>query len=289
MNQPTLAPESGFFRARMLLGYDGTNFFGWGRQSDVRTVQGELEAALSTLYRQNIETVVAGRTDAGVHATGQVAHADLPEGDFGFEFESLVYRLNRILPEDMRIKSFERASNNFHARYGALRRHYVYKIQDGNGIVEPIKRLDIAPWYRDLDIDLMNQAAASLLGENDFFSYAKFRPNATTIRDLQRFDFERMDDGVIISHITADAFCYNMVRALVGTMVYIGEGRFPVSWAKEVLDKKERPSDSVVFPANGLTFVGVDYPTDVEMIERFNKVLAKRALSINDAVDEEGE
>ena len=200
MNQPTLAPESGFFRARILLGYDGTNFFGWGRQNDVRTVQGELEAALSTLYRRPIETVVAGRTDAGVHATGQVAHADLPEGDFGFEFESLVYRLNRILPDDIRIKSFERASNNFHARFGALRRHYIYKIQDGNGIVEPIKRLDIAPWYRDLNIDLMNQAAKSLLGEHDFFSYAKFRANATTIRNLQRFDFERMDDGVILAH-----------------------------------------------------------------------------------------
>ena len=183
----------------------------------------------------------------------------------------------------------ERAPTDFHARFGALRRHYIYKIKDGNGLIEPTARLDITPWYRDLNIDWMNEAAASLIGTNDFFSYAKFRPNATTIRDLQRFDFERMDDGVIISHITADAFCYNMVRALVGTMVYIGEGRFPVSWAKEVLDKKERPSDSVVFPANGLTFVGVDYPTDVEMIERFNKVLVKRALSINDAVDEEGE
>lgn len=280
MNQPTLAPESGFFRVRILLGYDGTNFFGWGRQNDVRTVQGEIERILSTLYRQNIETIVAGRTDAGVHATGQVVHVDLPEGDFGFEFDSLAYRLNRMLPEDIRIKSAERAGHNFHARYGALRRHYLYKIQDGNGNIEPIKRLDIAPWYRELDIDLMNQAAKSLLGEHDFFSYAKFRANATTIRDLQRFDFERRSDGVIISNITADAFCYNMVRALIGTMVYIGEGRFPITWAKEILEKRERPSDSVVFPANGLTFVGVDYPTDEEMLERFKRILERRALDI---------
>jgi tRNA pseudouridine38-40 synthase len=282
MNQPTLAPESGFFRARILLGYDGTNFFGWGRQSDVRTVQGELESALTTLYRRPIETVVAGRTDAGVHATGQVAHADLPEGDFGFEFDSLVYKLNRILPDDIRIKSFERAGDNFHARYGALRRHYIYKIQDGNGVVEPINRLDIAPWYRDLDIDLMNQAAKSLLGVHDFFSYAKFRAHATTIRDLQRFDFERNSDGLIIAHITADAFCYNMVRALVGTMVYIGESRFPVSWAKEVLEAKERPADSVVFPANGLTFVGVDYVSEEQMQERIKKVLARRSIDFED-------
>ena len=279
MNQPTLAPESGFFRVRLLIGYDGTNFFGWGRQNDVRTVQGEIEKVLSTLYRQNIELVVAGRTDAGVHATGQVAHADLPEGDFGFDLDSLVYRLNRILPDDVRIKSIEKTSNNFHARYGALQRHYIYKIQDGNGIVEPIKRLDIAPWYRDLNIDLMNQAAATLLGEHDFFSYAKYRANATTIRTLKRFDFERMEDGVILAHISADAFCYNMVRALIGTMVYIGEGRFPITWAKEVLDRRERPADSVVFPANGLTFVGVDYVSEDEMITRFNKVLARRTLA----------
>jgi tRNA pseudouridine38-40 synthase len=282
MNQPTLAPESGFFRARILLGYDGTNFFGWGRQNDVRTVQGELEAALSTLYRRPIDTVVAGRTDAGVHATGQVAHADLPEGDFSFDFDSLVYKLNRILPDDIRIKSFEKASDNFHARYGALRRHYIYKIQDGNGVVEPINRFDIAPWYRDLDIDLMNQAAKSLLGVHDFFSYAKFRAHATTIRDLQRFDFERNSDGLIIAHITADAFCYNMVRALVGTMVYIGESRFPVSWAKEVLEAKERPADSVVFPANGLTFVGVDYVSEEQMQERIKKVLARRSIDFED-------
>lgn len=282
MNQPTLAPESGFFRARILLGYDGTNFFGWGRQNDVRTVQGELEAALSTLYRRPIETVVAGRTDAGVHATGQVAHADLPEGDFGFDFDSLVYKLNRILPDDIRIKSFEKASDNFHARFGALRRHYIYKIQDGNGVVEPINRFDIAPWYRDLDIDLMNQAAKSLLGVHDFFSYAKFRAHATTIRDLQRFDFERNSDGLIIAHITADAFCYNMVRALVGTMVYIGESRFPVSWAREVLEAKERPADSVVFPPNGLTFVGVDYVSEAQMQDRIKKVLARRSIDFED-------
>jgi tRNA pseudouridine38-40 synthase len=285
MNQPTLVPESGFFRAKMLIGYDGTNFFGWGRQSDVRTVQGEIENALSTLYRGPIETIVAGRTDAGVHATGQVAHADLPEGDFGFEFESLVYRLNRILPEDIRIKSFEKTSDIFHARYGALRRHYIYKIQDGNGVVEPINRFDIAPWYRNLDVDLMNQAAKSLLGVHDFFSYAKYRANATTIRDLQRFEFKRNDDGLIVAHVSADAFCYNMVRALVGTMVYIGEGRFPVSWAREVLEAKERPADSVVFPANGLTFAGVDYVSDSEMQERIQKALARRSLQVD--VDED--
>lgn len=286
MNQPTLKPESGFFRAKITLAYDGTNFFGWGKQRDRRTIQGELEDALRTLYRRDLETVVAGRTDAGVHATGQVIHVDLPIGgasDFGFEFEDLAYRLNRILTEEIRIKNAERAPEDFHARFGALRRHYIYKIQDGLGIIEPVKRLDITPWYRHLDIEKMNSAASDLLGEHDFFSFAKYRENSTTIRNLERFDFTRSEEGLIISHISADAFCYNMVRSLIGAMVYIGEGRFPTSWARETLIKRERPSDSVVFPARGLTFVGVEYPVDSQLAARANKVMGLRDLSnIND-------
>ena len=279
MNQPALNPESGFFRAKISLSYDGTNFFGWGKQSDRRTVQGEIEAALKTLYRQDLETVVAGRTDAGVHASGQVIHVDLPIGDFGFDFEDLSYRLNRILSEEIRIKSAERASKDFHARFGALRRHYIYKIQDGLGIIEPVKRLDITPWYRDLDIQRMNQAAATLIGEHDFFSFARFRENSTTIRTLERFDFQRDEQGLIISNIIADAFCYNMVRSLIGTMVYIGEGRFPITWAREILEKHERPSDSLVFPARGLTFIGVEYPQDSLLANRVNQVMGLRSAS----------
>jgi tRNA pseudouridine38-40 synthase len=279
MNQPTLNPESGFFRAKISLSYDGTNFFGWGKQSDRRTVQGEIETALKTLYRQDLETVVAGRTDAGVHASGQVIHVDLPIGEFGFDFEDLSYRLNRILSEEIRIKSAERASKDFHARFGALRRHYIYKIQDGLGIIEPVKRLDITPWYRDLDIQKMNQAAATLIGEHDFFSFARFRENSTTIRTLERFDFQRDEQGLIISNIIADAFCYNMVRSLIGTMVYIGEGRFPITWAREILEKHERPSDSLVFPARGLTFIGVEYPQDSLLANRVNQVMGLRSAS----------
>ena len=275
MNQPTLNPESGFFRVRITLSYDGTNFFGWGKQADRRTVQGELEAALFKLFQQQLDTVVAGRTDAGVHASGQVCHVDLPEN----EYTDIAYRLNRILTDEIRIKSVERTSPDFHARFGALRRHYIYKIKDGNGYIEPTARLDIAPWYRDLNVDLMNQAAATLIGEHDFFSYARFRENATTIRELQRFEFERNEDGLIIARLSADAFLYNMVRSLIGTMVYIGEGRFNTDWAREVLEKKERPSDSVVFPAKGLTFTGVDYPADSELHARILKTMAIRAES----------
>jgi len=272
MNQPTLAPESGFFRIRIDLSYDGTNFYGWGKQADRRTVQGELEAALFTLFQRELDTVVAGRTDAGVHASGQVCHVDVPENDY----TDIAYRLNRILNDEIRIKSVSRVSDDFHARFGALRRHYIYKIKDGNGFIEPTARLDVTPWYRHLNVDLMNQAAATLIGENDFFSYARFREKATTTRDLQRFEFERDANGLILAHVTADAFLYNMVRALIGTMVYIGEGRFPITWAKEVLEQRERPSDSVVFPAKGLTFVGVDYPADSELKSRILKTMQHR-------------
>ena len=283
MNQPTLNSGGGFFRARFDLSYDGTNFSGWGKQRDQRTVQGEVEGALSTLYQQNLETVVAGRTDAGVHATGQVFHVDLPDIDQG----DLVYRLNRILTDEIRIKSVQKVSSDFHARFGAIRRHYIYKIIDGNRVIDPLKRFDIAPWYRELDLEKMNKAAEMLIGERDFFSFARFRENSTTIRDLQRFTFSRDESGLITAEISADAFLYNMVRSLIGAMVYIGEGRFPVDWAREVLERKERPSDSIVFAARGLTFVGVDYPEDSQLAARVAKTMALRK-SIND-LDEQDE
>ena len=283
MNQPTLNSGGGFFRARIDLSYDGTNFSGWGKQRDQRTVQGEVESALFTLFQQNLETTVAGRTDAGVHATGQVFHVDLPDIDQG----DLVYRLNRILSDEIRIKSVQRVSSDFHARFGALRRHYIYKIIDGNRAIDPLKRFDIAPWYRELDLEKMNKAAEMLIGERDFFSFARFRENSTTIRDLQRFTFSRDESGLITAEISADAFLYNMVRSLIGAMVYVGEGRFPIEWAREVLEQRERPSDSVVFPANGLTFVGVDYPENSQIAARVAKTMALRKS--NNDVDEEDE
>ena len=284
MNQPTLNSGGGFFRARIDLSYDGTNFSGWGKQRDQRTVQGEVESALFTLFQQNLETTVAGRTDAGVHATGQVFHVDLPDIDQG----DLVYRLNRILSDEIRIKSVQKVSSDFHARFGALRRHYIYKIIDGNRAIDPLKRFDIAPWYRELDLEKMNKAAEMLIGERDFFSFARFRENSTTIRDLQRFTFSRDESGLITAEISADAFLYNMVRSLIGAMVYIGEGRFPVDWAREVLERKERPSDSIVFPARGLTFVGVDYPEDSQLAARVAKTMALRK-SNNDADEQDDE
>ena len=276
--EPTLNPGSGFLRFRLDFSYDGTNFNGWARQPDLRTVQGELEKAISGLTRFDIELVVAGRTDAGVHATKQVAHFDLPERDkYGKEWriEDLLYRLNRMLDEDIRINSVSIAPPFFHARFSALRRKYIYKIADGRRQLEPLKRFDIATWYRDLDEKAMNDASQLLLGEHDFAAFCKTGGIGTTIRRLEKFDWKREDD-LLIANVVADAFCYSMVRNLVGACVRVGEGRFSPKWVKDVLENRERVSESLVFPARGLTLVGVEYPAVNELEARSKITVARR-------------
>ena len=277
--EPTLNPESGFLRFRIDFAYDGTNFNGWARQPGLRTVQGELEKAISGLTRSEVELVVAGRTDAGVHATAQVAHVDLPERDkYGKEWrtEDLLYRLNRMLDEDIRIYSITTAPAHFHARFSALRRKYIYKIADGRRQLEPLKRFDIAPWYRDLDLALMNEASALVLGEHDFAAFCKSGGIGTTIRRLEIFKWRRDGDGILVADVVADAFCYSMVRNLVGACVRVGEGRFAPIWIKDVLENRERVSESLVFPARGLTLVGVEYPPTNELEARAKITIARR-------------
>ncbi len=274
MTKPTLYPESGFSRLRIDLAYDGSNYFGWAKQSDQRSVQEGIESALSKIARVNIETVVAGRTDAGVHATGQVMHVDVPQS---LEIEDLVYKLNRILDEDIRIMKIEKAPEAFHARFSALRRHYNYKILDNNAVLSPLNRFDVAPWYKALEIDLMNQASSLVIGKHDFAAFSKFREGATTLRTLEKFSWHRDAHGYLIAELVADAFCYSMVRSLVGAAVCVGDQRFAPEWMKSVLLKKERVSDSLVFPARGLTLIRVDYPDDARLL-----LMAAQNLALED-------
>ena len=257
MTEPTLYPESGFLRLKIDLAYDGTNYFGWARQPNHRTIQEEFETALSTITRSKVETIVAGRTDAGVHATGQVIHVDVPDAT---NLEELAFKLNRMLDEDIRINKVAIAPDAFHARFSATRRYYTYKIMDGNNAVPPLSRFDITPWYRTLDVDLLNAASALLVGEHDFAAYCKFREGSTTVRNLVRFDWVRDSQGVLIAELAADSFCYSMVRNLVGAVVCVAEGRFGPDWIADTLSNKERISDSLVFPSRGLTLRQVDYP-----------------------------
>lgn len=265
MTEPTLYPESGFRRLRIDLAYDGTNFSGWAIQPDLRTVQESVERALSTATQSVAQTVVAGRTDAGVHATGQVIHVDLPQA---LALENLLYKLNQILDQDIRINKVEIAPPAFHARFSALRRHYKYRILDANRVLQPLARFNTAPWYRLLDLDLLNRASALLLGTHDFAAFCKFREGGTTIRTLQSFHWARDHDGVLVADVVADAFCYSMVRNLIGAIVCVADGRKDFTWVSTILENRERVSDSQVFPAHGLTLFQVDYPDAPELLER---------------------
>ena len=278
MTEPTLYPESGFRRLRLDISYDGTNFSGWGIQPDRRTVQQSVEDAISTVAQAKAETIVAGRTDAGVHATGQVIHVDLPES---LELTDLAYKLNRILDQDISINQKTIAPPAFHARFSALRRYYEYRILDENKVIPPLARFNTESWYRPLDIDVMNQASALLLGTHDYAAFCKFREGATTIRTLETYSWRRDNQGVLVADVVADAFCYSMVRNLVGAIVCVADGRKDASWISTLLENKERVSDSLVFPARGLSLYKVDYPDDAELLERAAKTIARREEEAN--------
>ena len=280
MAKPTLFPESGFRRLRIELSYDGTHFAGWAKQPDQRTLQEELESALSKLAHEPINTVVAGRTDAGVHAIQQFVHADIPENpphaDMDWDINNWAYRLNRILDEDIRILKVDYAPEGFHARFSANARHYTYKIADGLQTIPPLNRLDVAPWYRNLDVELMNEVSAKLLGQHDFSAFCKFREGSTTIRTLTKFHWYRLPNGYLAADVSADAFCYSMVRNLVGATACVGEGRFPPEWMLDMLKNRERVPDSIVFPGRGLTLVKVDFPADDQLAVKAAESMARR-------------
>lgn len=278
MAEPTLFPESGFRRLRLDIAYDGTQFSGWATQPDKRTMQDMVEEAIARIVRHDIDSVVAGRTDAGVHATGQVIHVDVADSAFDRDltYKDLRYKLNRILDEDIRITNISDAPSGFHARFSALRRYYTYKILDDNQVITPAQRFDVAPWYRHLDHKVMNEAASHLLGTHDFAAFCKFKVGGTTVRSLEKYEWVRTEDGLLIADVVADAFCYSMVRNLVGAIVCVADGRKPTSWIAQLLANKERVSDSLVFPARGLTLYRVDYPSDDQLLERAKVTVARR-------------
>jgi tRNA pseudouridine38-40 synthase len=227
-------------------------------------VQGLLEDTLATVLRASdpVRLTVAGRTDTGVHATGQVAHVDLPPVDAG----RLRYRLARALPADVRVLDVRVAPAGFDARFSAMRRRYAYHVSDAPWGVEPLRRFDTLSWGRELDVERMNAAAKALLGLNDFAAFCRQRAGGTTIRELQRLHWERLEPHLLRVDVAADAFCHSMVRSLVGVLLLVGDGRRSADWPAELLRGGER--DSAVAPAHGLTLVGVDYPPDDELATR---------------------
>jgi len=275
MRPPTVSDE---VRLRLDIAYDGTEFAGWAAQAGQRTVAGVLDEALTTVFRAPVRLRAAGRTDAGVHASGQVAHADLPvvalpnaesrsprPGEP--EFLPLLRRLGRFLPADVRVLGIARAPSGFDARFSALRRHYRYRLSTAPYGVEPQQARYVTAWPRPLDLEAMTVASRDLLGLHDFAAFCRHRDNATTIRDLQRLEWSREGD-VITAHVTADAFCWSMVRSLVGALLAVGEHRRPASWCRELLSATGRSSDFAAAPAHGLTLIGVDYPPDDQLAAR---------------------
>jgi tRNA pseudouridine38-40 synthase len=252
-------------RVRLDLAYDGTDFAGWAFQHDQRTVQGVLESALATISRRTdlSRVTVAGRTDAGVHATGQVAHADLPAP---VAADRLLPRLNGVLPRDVRIRAVAPAPAGFDARFSGMARTYRYRVADSAATVDPLRRRDTLAWPRELDLAAMQRASELLLGLHDFAAFCRKREGATTVRTLLQLDWARED--VLVGTVRADAFCHSMVRSLVGALLSVGEGRRPSDWPASLLSASGRASDVVVAPPHGLTLVRVEYPPDEQLLAR---------------------
>ena len=276
MTKPTLEVKSGFSRLRVDLTYEGTNFSGWAKQPNERTIQEEIEKALSTITQTKVATIVAGRTDAGVHAKHQVIHADLPSQT---DINNLAFRLNQILDADIRVLDAQWAPVNFHARFTAISRTYQYKIVDAGKVTAPLDRHDSTEWFRPLDIELMNSGSKLLLGVHDFFAFCKFREGGSTVKNLLKFNWHRDEKDVVICEISADSFRYNMVRNLVGAAVCVGEGRFKPEWMFDTLKNKERIPDSYVFPAKGLTLISVQYPPVEQYLSNYENYLATQENS----------
>jgi tRNA pseudouridine38-40 synthase len=267
-------------RLRLDVSYDGTDFSGWAAQPARRTVAGVLLAALETLVGPvPVGLTVAGRTDAGVHATGQVCHVDLPAAAWAELRDSLVRRLAALMPPDARVRTVTPVPATFDARFSATFRRYEYRVADTPWGPEPLRRRDTIGWVRPLDLDRLRTAAAGLVGEHDFAAYCKRKEHATTVRAITRLDWHREPDGVAVATVQADAFCQAMVRSLVGAMLTVGDGRREPSWPAELLTLRERSSAVTVAPAHGLTLVEVGYPDQGEYASRADATRRLRTLS----------
>lgn len=274
-------------RLRLDLGYDGTDFSGWAIQPGRRTVQAVLAAALAKVLRIEPPTLtVAGRTDAGVHARGQVCHVEvsdtawhkLPGRSDRVPGDALVRRLDGVLPDDVRVLHAAAAPPEFDARFSALWRRYVYRVADTPFGMDPLRRSWVLWHDRPLDLAEMNAAAAGLVGEHDFAAYCRAREGATTIRTLQTLRCERAEGRLAVITAQADAFCHHQVRAIVGALLAVGDGRRTIDWPATVLAAKARDPGVTVVAPHGLTLEEVGYPPDSELVTRATQTRRLRSL-----------
>lgn len=279
-------------RIRLDIAYDGTHFRGWARQPGLRTVQETLESALARVLGGEPRLVVAGRTDAGVHASGQVAHVDLDEGQrerllsrrgraegtVADRVAALAARLTGVVGaySDVAVTRTREAPDGFDARFSAVWRRYEYRIADTLAGYDPLERHRTTSVRASLDEQAMDAAARALIGLHDFAAYCKPREEATTIRTLLEYGWYRDSAGVLVANVTADAFCHSMVRALVGACVAVGEGRLDAEDVVDIRDARERVPEVKVLAARGLTLTEVGYPADELLAQRAEQTRARR-------------
>ena len=259
-------------RIRLDLAYDGSDFSGWARQPGLRTVEQTLGEGLATILRRDQPRLtVGGRTDAGVHARGSVCHLDLGADDWAAlpgrssrsPAEALVTRLRGVLPDDLVVHRAAEVDEAFDARFSALRRRYSYRLADHPQALDPLRRRDTVAVRRPLDETAMDLASRPLVGLGDFAAFCRPREGASTIRTLLEFSWSRDPAGVVVGRIVADAFCHHMVRALVGSVVAVGDGGRGPDWPRAVLDAAVRDPAVQVMPAHGLCLEEIVYPEAV--------------------------
>ena len=288
MSEPVDLNVDGFTRLRIDFGYDGTDFFGWSKQPELRTIQGAFLEALTLIFGDSeidFSLRVAGRTDAGVHALNQVAHFDLSQTQLarlGREtIDDIAYKLNRLLPNDIRVTAVGVAPEGFDARFGAINRRYRYRLADNLAFKNPLETrftLDVAG---QLDIDAMNEAGGHLLGLHDFASFCKPREGSTTIRELQEITVSRGQGQVVEIEIQADAFCHNMVRSIVGALIAVGQSRATPAKIKQLLEQTNREGSYKVVSPHGLSLLKIGYPADDLLAAQAEKAQNLRTLDEN--------
>jgi tRNA pseudouridine38-40 synthase len=280
-------------RWRLDLSYEGTAFSGWAVQPERRTVQGELEYWIPQVLRMSdpVSLVCAGRTDAGVHARGQVVHVDLPAT--ALDDGSVLHRkLSRVLPGDVVVRTVAPAPAGFDARFAAVWRRYAYRLSDTTTPPDPLLRHLVARSRYALDLDAMNAAGSMLLGLHDFAAFCRRRAGATTIRTLLELTGRRLTEGPLTGTleftVRADAFCHSMVRSLVGALVAVGSGRHDLDWLAQVRENGLRHASVEVMPALGLTLEEVRYPADDQLVNRIRQARSRRELSLAGAAGTTG-
>ncbi|MBQ9058154.1 MAG: tRNA pseudouridine(38-40) synthase TruA [Atopobiaceae bacterium] len=255
----------------LILGYNGTDFSGFAEQKEphIRTVAKELRRALETFLRREVDITCAGRTDAGVHALGQVVSLPVYDEETKLEARRIKRALSAIASNDISIREVMRAPAGFSARFDALARHYRYRISDSD--TRPTLTQAFCWWHKTpLDIDAMSQAAQSLIGEHDFTSFCKVASavGKSTTRNLISLDIGRnseLGEELIYIDICANAFLHSMVRTIVGTLAEVGTGRKDCAWVSQVLSACDRKAAGQTAPAAGLEFMSVDYEADAFM------------------------